>query len=84
MATTLKTVKATPINKDIFFEGNLVQSTQTGVIYLVTVPATGYGETLSDSTFWAINLDGSFTSSGNYCKDFFKQFVGTITLEGKY
>lgn len=84
MATTLKAMKATPINKDIFFEGNLVQSTQTDGIYLVTVPATGYSETPSDTTFWAINLDGSFTSGGNYCKDLFKQFVGTITLEGKY
>lgn len=84
MATALKLVRESDINQDIFFEGNLVQSAQTGDVYLVTVPATGYSAIPNEGTFWAIHLEGSFTSGGSYCKDLFKQFVGTIILEGKY
>jgi len=51
MTTTLNRVQATHTNKDIFFEGNLVQSTQTDGVYLVTVPATGYSAIQNEDTF---------------------------------
>lgn len=84
MTATVTCVKLNDVNKDIFFEGNLVISDR-GDVYLVTVPAMGYDE-CSPDTFWGIRLTGSnqFRSGGNYLKSLFKQFVGEITLEGKY
>lgn len=76
-------VKVQPVDmtKDIFKEGNLVV-TNDGDVYLVTVIAQGYDED-QPGTFWAINLKNGI-SGGNYRKSCFKQFVGTITLEGKF
>ncbi len=83
MTTKLSQVQFKKEVKDIFFEGNLV--TDGDEVFLVTVPAMGYTE--SDAgTFWAIKLtdESKFISGGNYCKDLFSQFIGEITLEGKY
>lgn len=81
MSMSVVNVKPADTAKDIFKEGNLVIG-NSGCIYLVTVPAQGYGED-QPNTFWAINLETGI-SGGNYCKELFKQFVGTITLEGKF
>lgn len=81
MSMSLVKVQETNIHKDIFKEGNLVIGS-SGVVYLVTVVAQGY-EDSSPDTFWAINLENGL-SGGNFCKSLFKQFVGTVTLEGKF
>lgn len=67
--------------KDIFKEGNLVVS-QNGEVFLVTCAAAGYDD-LDKTSFWAIKLSSGI-SGGGYLKSLFKQFVGTITLEGKF
>lgn len=82
--TTTSIVKHTDMNKDIFFEGNLV-TTEDDQVLLVTCIAKGYDDN-SEGTFWGIDLSSqhSFISGGNYMKSLFKQFVGTVTLEGKF
>lgn len=67
--------------KNIFKEGNLVVS-QDGEVFLVTCAAAGYDDLDKDS-FWGIKLSTGI-SGGGYLKSLFKQFLGTITLEGKY
>lgn len=81
MSMTVVDVKPADMNKDIFKEGNLVVS-DDGKVFLVTVIAQGYDDD-QPGTFWAINLQNGI-SGGNYCKSCFKQFVGTVTLEGKF
>lgn len=80
---TMAVISTKPVDmaKDIFKEGNLVV-TDEGKVDLVTVIAQGYDED-QPGTFWAINLETG-VSGGNYCKSCFKQFVGTVTLEGKF
>lgn len=81
MVMCINNVKPVNMDKDIFKEGNLVVS-QEGKVYLVTVIAQGYDDN-QRGTFWAIDL-ATGISGGNWLKCAFKQFVGTITLEGKY
>lgn len=64
-----------------FNEGKFVISKQSGEVYLVTVPATGY-ENAQDGTFWGICIsDETFISGGNYRKDLFRPFHGKIVIE---
>lgn len=81
MSMSIMKVQPADMAKDIFKEGNLVV-TEEGKVYLVTVIAQGYDDD-QPGTFWAINLETG-VSGGNYRKSYFKQFVGTITLEGKF
>lgn len=74
-------MKATVKLKDTFAEGSLVMSKDGERVYLVTVIAKGYDED-QEGTFWAIPLNyGSPVSGGNYRKDLFTKFSGSITLE---
>lgn len=80
---SMSIVKVQPADtntKDIFKEGNLVVSND-GEVYLVTCIAQGY-EDNDRNSFWAIKLSSGI--SGGYLKSLFKQFIGTITLEGKF
>ena len=81
MVMAISSVNLANMEKDIFKEGNLVIS-GAGEVYLVTAIAQGYGNN-EKGTFWAIPLTTG-VSEGNWLKSDFKQFVGTITLEGKY
>jgi hypothetical protein len=74
-------MKVTVESKDnAFAEGELVcLKTDTSDVFLVTCAAEGYSEP-EDDTFWAINLTGC-RRSGNYQKDLFQRFAGTITIE---
>lgn len=80
MTMTVVQVRPVDMTRDIFFEGNLVVNDE-GKVFLVTVIAQGYDGD-QPGTFWAINLQNGI-SGGNYLKSCFKQFVGTVTLEGK-
>ncbi len=71
-------VKIVPESVD-FAEGDIVIS-EAGSVMLVTVPASGYPNS-SEDTFWGISLDGSRLSNGNFRKNLFKKFHGTITFE---
>ena len=82
MSMSIVNVKPADTNtKDIFKEGNLVVSNE-GEVYLVTCIAQGY-EDNDRNSFWAIKLSSGI-SGGGYLKSLFKQFVGTVTLEGKF
>ena len=66
---------------DIFKEGTLVcLITNPQEVFLVTCIAQGYDGS-SENTFWGIDLTGSRTSGGNYLKDLFQLFNGTIVIE---
>lgn len=66
---------------DIFTEGNLVcAKDDPSRVYLVTVIAQNYDDS-PEGTFWAIDLFNYRISGGNYCKDLFQQFNGTIVIE---
>lgn len=80
MVMQVTNVSPADLTKDVFKEGNLVVN-DDGKVYLVTCVAQGY-ENSSPDTFWAIDLKTGI-SGGNYMKSLFKQFIGTVTLEGK-
>lgn len=82
MSMIVKQTNPVDFNQDIFYEGNLVVSKRHGGVFLVTLVAQGYDDS-SEGTFWGIDLSTG-SSGGNYLKSLFKQFVGTITLEGKF
>ena len=82
MSMSIVSVKpADTDTKNIFKEGNLVVN-QSGEVFLVTCAAAGYDD-LDKNSFWAIKLSTGI-SRGGYLKSLFKQFLGTVTLEGKY
>lgn len=54
MSTVLVKVVRADVERDIFQEGNLVESIQNGSVFMVTCVAQGYED--SEGSFWAINL----------------------------
>lgn len=82
MSMSIVNVKPADTDTKIFKEGNLVVS-QEGEVFLVTCAAAGYDDLLDENSFWGIKLSTGI-SGGGYLKSLFKQFLGTITLEGKY
>jgi hypothetical protein len=66
---------------DIFKEGTIVCAKDNPKrAYIVCCIAQGYGDS-QEGTFWAIDLFGYRVSGGNYRKDLFEKFSGTILIE---
>lgn len=69
-------------NIDIFTEGSIVAlDSDPRNVFLVTCRAVGYDDPDRDGTFWAIGLTGNRVSAGNFRKDLFHKFSGSILIE---
>jgi hypothetical protein len=67
--------------EDVFHEGAfVVLKDNPNNVYMVTCIARNYDDD-QEGTFWAIDLTGSRISGGNYLKDLFIPFRGTIHIE---
>jgi hypothetical protein len=67
--------------EDVFHEGAFVApKDKPNQVYMVTCIAQKY-EDNQEGRFWAIDLTGSRISGGNYLKDLFIPFRGTIHIE---